>query len=151
MSNFDITQNGHSCKYRKSLALKIVDFWERSLRFKYSPTTYVGLFAGQRRGNQIPLSTAATTLNTSAHSWLIIRSSPADGDLLDGSPRNHFREFVAELWVEATTSTEPRDVERFGAHHNRELRASLPISLDMQIDLHVVSNDPRVLNRLVPG
>jgi hypothetical protein len=33
----------------------------------------------------------------------------------------------------------------------RELRASLLISLDMQIDLHVVSNDPRSLNHLVPG
>ena len=64
--------------------------------------------------------------------------------------RSHVREFVAELWVEATTSTEPRDVGRFGAHH-RELRASLLISLDMQIDLHVVSNDPRSLNHLVPG
>jgi len=35
--------------------------------------------------------------------------------------------------------------------HHRELRASLLISLDMQIDLHVVSNDPRSLNHLVPG
>jgi hypothetical protein len=31
------------------------------------------------------------------------------------------------------------------------LQASLLISLDMQLDLHIISDDPRSLNHLVPG